>query len=378
MEQIRVMVQLRDNKSVGEPEKLQESYASNSDQNPTLQHGGQVRILDEHSLQLLYCQDAANPHLLMAQKLHCDVLDPLGEIPLLLNNLFVRRRDAFLMHLRVKRECHMIFLINTLVLDVKTKLKREGLDLDRCIVKFRKLLERKDGNNLQAECSFNILHDLTEWIIHHYSMLSGLRTGPGHEVLEVEYVVSSQERHIQFTVRLSVLLVAMEELSVTSLHGLHCYFRDEHSTSPVVATELLSFMLHVSKRSHGQLPYTAVLVHIMSTNSQVDAQNAELLSLAHFISRQHKNQPENLPSTSAQLNQVEVQQQEVHDRFKLVHDSLMQYIQKAEQLKGYRQRFDDQLAQFEKLLKRTAHTEFGHFLQASQANLDQINKRVLP
>ncbi|KAI8044027.1 hypothetical protein M5D96_000176 [Drosophila gunungcola] len=227
-------------------------------------------------------------------------------------------------------------------------LRREGLDLDRCVVKFRKLLERKDDNSLKTERSFNILYDLTEWIMHQYSMLSGLRTGPGHEVLEVEYVVSSPERHIQFTVRVSVLLVAMEELSVASLHGLHCYFRDEHSTSPVVATELLSFMLHVSKRSHGQLPYMAVLVHVMSP-----------------------------PTPSAHLNQLEVQQQKVHDRFKLVHASLMQYIQKAEQLKGYRQRFDDQLAQFEELLKQTAHTGFAGESGSNQQAMQNSSAKVV-
>ncbi|XP_016973793.1 uncharacterized protein LOC108040724 [Drosophila rhopaloa] len=390
MEQIRVVVQLSDTKSFGNAAESAGEHrpgapkSGREQQSPeTFQYGGQVSVLDEHSLRLVYCQNASNPHLLLAQRFHFDVLgthESGDEIATLLTYLFVGRRDGFLMHLRVNRECHLMFLLDTLVIQVRLKLQREGLHLDHGIVRFRKLLEEEDGrsgsgNRLPTERSFSDIHGLMLWLLNQYRMRAGLSTGPGHEALEVEYVVSSQQRHIQFSVRLHVLLVAMVELSESSSLGLRWYFRDDQMTSPVVATELVSFMLHISKGSRGHHLYMPVLVHVVATDSQVDSLNAQLLSLAHLVGRQNHHQPEILssPSSIDHLGQMEVQQQEIHDRFQLVHASLMQYILKVEQLKSYRQRFDDQLAQFEELLKQTAHTEFGQFLRVSQASLDHIN-----
>ncbi|XP_017067161.2 uncharacterized protein LOC108105214 [Drosophila eugracilis] len=389
MEQVRAVVQLSDNKSHRKPNQSAGEAnigASAPGREPqpqaeAFQYGGQVSILDGHSLRLLYCQNSSKPHLLMAQKFHFDVLstqESVVEIPILLNNLFGKRRDGFLMHMRVNRECHLMFLLDTLVIQVRSKLKSEGLSLDHGIVRFRKLLEEEEGNSLQVERAFSDIHGLMLWLLNQYRMRAELSTGPGHEALEVEYMVSSEERRLQFSVRLYILLVATEELSADSMRGLRYYFYDRQISSAVVGTELINFMLHVTQRSRNQNLYFLMLCHVLSTNSEVDAQNAQLLSLAHLVSRRSCLQEDSMPSNCsfAHLNHLDTQQQEIHDRFKLVQASLMQYIQKAEQLKGYRQRFDDQLAQYEELLKQTANSEFNSFIQASQANLHHIHNLV--
>ncbi|XP_050745220.1 uncharacterized protein LOC108024998 [Drosophila biarmipes] len=389
MEQVRAVVQLSDSKTAGNPVQragavFTGACASGRRQEASaqgFQYGGQVSILDEHSLRLLYCQNSSKPHLIMSQKFHFDVLSTREsgqEIPILLNTLFGKRRDGFLVHLRAKRECHLMLLLDTLVIQVRSVLQAEGLHLDQGALRFRKLLEDDEGNSMQVERAFDDLHGLMLWLLNQYRMRAQLSTGPGHEALEVEYTVSSEERRSRFRVRLSILLVAMEELSVDSLRGLHGYFNDEQVEPAAVSTELIDFMMHVTNRSRGQSLYMPVMFHVVSTNSQVDAQNAQLLSLAHLVSRQSSSHSDSQPTTCsyAHLNRLENQQQEIQDRFRLVHASLMQYIQKAEQLKSYRQRFDDQLAQYEELLKQTANTEFGHFLQSSQANLHHINNLV--
>jgi len=301
MEQIRAVVQFNDNKTAGKPGQRDGAVftgvcASGRGQEPPaqgFQYGGQVNILDEHSLRLLYCQNSSKPHLIMCQKFHFDVLSTREcgqEIPILLNHLFGKRRDGFLIHLRVRRECHLMFLLDTLVIQVRSMLQGEGLHLYQGALRFRKLLEDDEGNSLQVERAFDDLHGLMLWLLNQYRMRAQLSTGPGHEALEVEYMVSSEDRRLRFRVRLSILLVAMEELSVDSLRGLHGYFHDEEIEPAVPSTELIDFMMHVTKRSRGQSLYMPVMFHVVATNSQVDAQNAQLLSLAHLVSRQNGTQ----------------------------------------------------------------------------------------
>nr|XP_017089299.2 uncharacterized protein LOC108120260 isoform X1 [Drosophila bipectinata] len=347
----------------------------------TFQYGGQVNVLDERTLRLLYCQNASRPHLLMAQKFRFDAVTTQengDEIPGLLHCLFVERRDGFVMHLKVQRECHLMFLLDSLVIQVNGKLQREGLRLDHGIVRFRKLLDDEksssDGNRMQTQCAFNDSHGLMVWLLNQYRMRADLSTGPGHEALEVEYVVEQAERGVQFSVRLYVLLVAMEELSVTSMCGLRCYFSDDLMTSSLVGTELISFMQHAVNQPRSHPLYMLMLVHVLARSSQMDAKNVQLLSLAHLATQQRSHQTDTTASSTsfAQLHQLENCQREINDRFKMVHGCLLQYIQQAEQLKRYRQRFDEQLAQFEGLLHQIADTEFGQMLQASQANLKQM------
>ncbi|XP_017039370.1 uncharacterized protein LOC108086834 [Drosophila ficusphila] len=391
MEEIRAVVHLNDIKCPGKPASHPgEAFigaAASGQSTEAFQHGGQISVLDRHSLSLVRCHNPSNPHLLLTQKLHFDVLctresESGDEIAGLLSNLFERRRDGFLMHLKVKRECHLMLLLDTLAIQVRSKLQREGLHLDHGLVRFAKLLEEDhgrsgswNGNGLQAQSSFKDLHGLMLWLLTQYRMRAERSTGPGHEALEVEYAVSSEERRLQFSVRLHVLLVASEELSAMSMQGLRRNFGDQQVTSAVQVTELTSFVMRVFKRSRGQVLYMPVLFHVVSTNSQVDARNAQLLSLAHLISQHSSHRPDSVSSISSfgSLNNLEVHHQEIRDRFRLLHASLVQYIQKAEQLKSFSQRLDDQLAQFEELLKQSAGSEFGHILQASQANLHYMN-----
>ncbi|XP_070072793.1 uncharacterized protein [Drosophila takahashii] len=358
MEQIRAVVQLSDSKTDRKP-NYPGAGSPGRDQD-----GGQVSILDDHSLRLLRCQNKkSKPHLLMSQNLHFDVLSTREsgqEIPVLLENLFGKKRDAFLIHLKVRRECHLMFLLDTLVIQVRSKLQSQGLRIEQGALWFRKLLEDDGvGNHLKTYHSFGDLHELMLWLLNQYRMRAQLSTGPGHEALEVQYMVSPEDTRIPFSVRLSILLVATEELSVESLLGLRYYFNDEQTESEVVSTELIDFMQRVIELGRRNSLYMPVFFHVMATNSQVDKQNAQLLSLAHLASR-HNRQPINLCFNH--LNHLETQQKEIEDRFRLVHASLMRCIQKAEQLKSYRKRFDEQLAEYEELLKQTAHTEFGQFL----------------
>ncbi|XP_017038348.1 uncharacterized protein [Drosophila kikkawai] len=393
MEQTRVVVLLSNTNSPQESDKPAGETFSESpvprrgqqEQPPaadTFQYGGQVSVLDDRTLRLLYCQNASKPHLLLAQKFRFDVLTTQecgDEIPALLHCLFVERRDGFAMHLRVKRECHLMFLLDTLVIQVNAKLQREELHLERGIVRFRKLLEEDQrgstGNSMQTQSAFCDTQGLMLWLLNQYRLRADLSTGVGHDALEVEYLVAHKERGIQFSVRLFVLLVAFEELSVSSLCGLRCYFSDDLITSTLVGTELISFMQYATNQSRSKPLYMLIMFHVLASGSQVDARNAQLLVLAHLASQQHSPQLDTMSSSTsfAQLNQLENCQKEISDRFKQVHASLMQYVQQAEQLKHYRQRFDEQLAQFEELLKQIANTEFGHMLQASQVNLQKLN-----
>ncbi|XP_020817290.1 uncharacterized protein LOC110190950 isoform X2 [Drosophila serrata] len=395
MEQTRVVVVLSNTESSQESVKPAGNTFSESvvagrvqqqQQQPpasdTFQYGGEVSILDDRTLRLLYCQNASKPHLLLAQKFRFDVLTTQecgDEIPALLHCLFVERRDGFAMHLRVERECHLMFLLDTLVIQVNGKLQREGMQLERGIVRFRKLQEEDQrgntGNSMQTQSAFSDTHGLMLWLMNQYRMRADLSTGVGHDALEVEYLVAHKETGIQFSVRLFVLLVAFEELSVSSLCGLRCYFSDDLITSSLVGTELISFMQYATNQSRSKPLYMIILFHVTTSGSQVNARNAQLLVLAHLASQQHSPQLDTVSASSsfAQLNQFENCQKEISDRFKQVHGSLMQYVQQAEQLKHYRQRFDEQLAQFEELLKQIANTEFGHMLQASQANLQKLN-----
>ncbi|KAH8251658.1 hypothetical protein KR038_004295, partial [Drosophila bunnanda] len=190
----------------------------------------------------------------------------------------VERRDGFAMHLRVERECHLMFLLDTLVIQVNGKLQREGMYLERGIVRFRKLLEEDQrgntGNSMQTQSAFSDTHGLMLWLMNQYRMRADLRVG--HDALEVEYLVAHKETGIQFSVRLFVLMVAFEELSVSSLCGLRCYFSDDLITSTLVGTELISFIQYASNQSRSKPLYMLILFHVMASGSQVDARNAQL------------------------------------------------------------------------------------------------------
>lgn len=313
MEQTRVVVMLSNSNSDQEPtEKGGETFSGPATGRPhsmtstgdTFQYGGQVNVLDERTLRLLYCQNASRPHLLLAQKFRFDVLttqEKGDEIPALLHSLFVDQRDGFVMHLRVERECHLMFLLDALVIQVNGKLQREELRLERGIVRFRKLLEEErsssGGNSMQTQCAFTDSHGLMVWLLNQYRMRADLSTGPGHEALEVEYVVERSERGGPFTVRLYVLLVALEELSVTSMCGLRCYFSDDLLTSSVVGTELISFMQHAANQPRSNPLYVLILVHVTARSSQMDANNVQLLSLAHLATQQRSHQPDTMVTT---------------------------------------------------------------------------------
>ncbi|KAH8383571.1 hypothetical protein KR009_009335, partial [Drosophila setifemur] len=194
------------------------------------------------------------------------------------------RRDGFAIHLRVERECHLMFLLDTLVIQVNMKLQREGLRLERGVVRFRKLLEEEGrhgrsgtgGNSMQTQCAFSDSHGLMVWLLNQYRMRADLSTGPGHEALEVEYMVEQTESGVQFSVHLYVLLVAMEELSVSSLCGLRCYFSDDQMTSSLVGTELISFMQHAANQARTKPLYTLILFNVLARDFQVDAKNVQL------------------------------------------------------------------------------------------------------
>ncbi|KAH8242566.1 hypothetical protein KR032_000073, partial [Drosophila birchii] len=192
----------------------------------------------------------------------------------------VERRDGFAMHLRVERECHLMFLLDTLVIQVNGKLQREGMHLERGIVRFRKLLEEDQrgntGNNMQTQNAFSDTQGLMLWLLNEYRMRADLSTGVGHDALEVEYLVVHKETGIQFSVRLFVLLVAFEELSVSSMCGLRCYFSDDLITSTLVGTELISFIQYASHQSRGKPPYMLILFHVMASGLQVDPRNVQL------------------------------------------------------------------------------------------------------
>ncbi|XP_034663638.1 uncharacterized protein LOC117898390 [Drosophila subobscura] len=347
------------------------------------ENGGQVSILDEKTLRLVYCQNASKPHLLMAQSCHFDVLtdkENENELPAVLQAMFVDRRDGFIMHLKVERECHLMFLLDALVIQLKAKLQRGSLRLVGGTVRFRKLLEDdrggEGGNTLETHFAFNNVHGLMTWLLNQYRMRADLSTGPGHEALEVEYFVSHLEQDLKFNVRLYVLLVAMEELSVSSLCGLRCYFSDDWLTSALVATELTSFIQEAADEPRSKPLYMLVLFHVLATGHQVDAKNVQLLSLAHLISRrqhsQHQDQMSSTSSSLSQPSQSEMCQQALNDGFKLVHDSLLQYVRQTEQMKRCRQVFDEHLAEYEELLLQIANTELRHMLQASQSSLLQL------
>ncbi|KAH8363144.1 hypothetical protein KR084_005934, partial [Drosophila pseudotakahashii] len=192
-----------------------------------------------------------------------------------------KKRDAFLIHLKVRRECHLMFLLDTLVIQVRSKLQSEGLRIEQGALWFRKLLEDDEsssgvGNRLKTYHAFSDLHELMLWLLNQYRMRAQLSTGPGHEALEVQYMVSPEETRIPFCVRLSILLVATEELSVDSLREFHSYFYDEQTEPEVNSSELIVFMKKVIKLGRRNSLYMPVFFHVVATNSFVDAQNSNL------------------------------------------------------------------------------------------------------
>ncbi|KAH8294835.1 hypothetical protein KR018_003519, partial [Drosophila ironensis] len=190
----------------------------------------------------------------------------------------VERRDGFVIHLRVERECPLMFLLDTLVMRVKAKLQNEGLRLERGCVRFRKLLEkqRSGSNGPQTQCTFGDTQSLMLWLLKQYQTLEELSAGTGHEALEVEYVVEQAEQGDQFCVRLYVILAATDELSASSLIGLHCFFSDDPMTSSLVGSELVNFMQHAANRARAMPLYVLIMCHVVAKNSQVDTKNVQL------------------------------------------------------------------------------------------------------
>lgn len=274
------------------------NQSSNDPANPSsaledrdMHYGGEVSVLDDKTLRLLCCQNTSKPPVMVAQKLRFDVLSVDKnedhknlELNTLLNSLFVEQRDCLLLHLTAQRGYHMMFLVDSFIIQVNVKLRQESLQLETCTVRYKQLIEGMASTGLDTECSFSDSRHLINWLLNEYRMRTGLATG--HEALELEYFVSNKENGIYFSVKFHILLVAMEELNQGTLCGLRCYFSNDPIVAALSVTNLTSYVRHAAESDPDRPLYVLMMCHVLVTGFQVNCSNVQLLGLAHLAREQ--------------------------------------------------------------------------------------------
>ncbi|XP_064550129.1 uncharacterized protein LOC135436462 [Drosophila montana] len=343
MVQTRVIVYLNQNSG-----EIQTGAAIKKD---TFQYGGEVSVSDDKTLRLLCCQNASKPHVLVAQKLRFDMLcaqrneeHKERELKALLHTLLVDQRDCLLMHLAAERGYHLMFLVDTLIVQINVKLQQESLQLIGCAVRYRHVVEGTSSSSLDTQSNFSDMKHLMSWLLNEYRMRTALATG--HEALEVHYVLTREEQGSRFSVKFHILLVAMEEMCLGTLCGLRCYLSNDLLTAALSVTELTTYMRQAAEENTGKSLYMLMLCHVLVTGSQVNCKNVQLLGLAHLATEQrdaiqervetvHMSPTVVMPTTDAlvQLKELELCHQEMNERFQLLHDQLLAYVQHEQQLK---------------------------------------------
>ncbi|XP_017856042.1 PREDICTED: uncharacterized protein LOC108608917 [Drosophila arizonae] len=342
MVQTRVVVYLNQT-----PNKKQ---ANGTGKTEFFQYGGEVSVLNDKTLRLLCSQNSGKPQVFVAQKLHFDALSSQKndehrerEISTLLHTLFMDRKDCLLMHLSAERGYHLMFLVDTLIIQVNVKLQQESLQLESCAIRYKQLVEGASPHGLDTQCNFCDIKHLMGWLLNEYRMRTAVAMG--HEALEVQYMVASKSHGVRFTVKFHILLVAIEEMCIGTLCGLRCYLSHDPLTAALSVTELTTYIRQAAEENSNKPLYMLLVCHVLVTGCQVNCKNVQLLGLAHLAYRKQDSTQDrieavniipaaNLPKTDAMilLKELKVCHQEINDRFQSLHDQLLTYIQQEQQL----------------------------------------------
>lgn len=295
MAQTRVIVYLNQTQN--------EKESSDVVKKDSFQYGGEVSILDDKTLRLLCSQNSCKPQVFVAQKLRFDMLSSQKieehkerELITVLQTLFVDQKDCLLMHLTAERGYHLMFLVDALIIQVNVKLQQESLQLENCAIHYKHLVEGASPNGLDTQCNFGNIRQLMSWLLTEYRMRTAVAMG--HEALEVQYVVASEEHGTRFKVKFHILLVAMEEMCMGTLCGLRCYLSHDPLTAALSVTELTTYIRQAAEANTSKPLYMLLMCHVLVTGCQVNCKNVQLLSLAHLAYKQQDSNQDRIETVS--------------------------------------------------------------------------------
>lgn len=281
---------------------LNQNITDTTQEKENFDYGGEVSVMDDKTLRLRCCQNTSEPQVLVAQKLRFDLLsvdknedEKNFELNTLLHSLFVEQRDCLLLHMTAQQTRQMMFLVDAFIIQANVKLRQQSLQLERCAIRYKHLVEGMAATGLDTECSFTDTRQLMNWLLNEYFMRFSLVTG--HVALELEYFVFNTKKSNHFCVKFHILLVAMDELNQGTLCGLRCYFTNDPIVAALSVTKLTSYMREAAVSSPKPL-YMLIMCHVLATGCQIDCSNVQLLGLAHLAREQRDYGQERVDNVS--------------------------------------------------------------------------------
>lgn len=281
---------------------LNQNITDTTQEKENFDYGGEVTVMDDETLRLRCCQNTSEPQVLVAQKLRFDLLsvdksenEKNFELNTLLHSLLVEQRDCLLLHMTAQQNRQMMFLVDAFIIQANVKLRQESLQLKRCAIRYKHLVEGMAATGLDTECSFTDTRQLMNWLLTEYFMRFSLVTG--HVALELEYFVYNTKKNDHFCVKFHILLVAMDELNQGTLCGLRCYFTNDPIVAALSVTKLTSYMREAAESSPTPL-YMLIMCQVLATGCQIDCSNVQLLGLAHLAREQRDSGQERVDNVS--------------------------------------------------------------------------------
>ncbi|KAH8381336.1 hypothetical protein KR093_002822, partial [Drosophila rubida] len=186
----------------------------------------------------------------------------------------VEQRDCLLLHLTAQRGYNLMFLVDTLIVQINVRLQQQSLQLQRCDMHYRHIVEGSNCNPLDTHCIFRDTKHLMAWLLNEYRLRTSL--AKGHEAFEVEYSLLQAEEGQRFSVKLHIVLVAMEELCRGSLCSLRCYFSNDPISAALSVTELTSYVRQAAEQTSSKPLYLLMLCHVLVADSKVNCNHVQL------------------------------------------------------------------------------------------------------
>ncbi|KAH8310514.1 hypothetical protein KR044_001739, partial [Drosophila immigrans] len=186
----------------------------------------------------------------------------------------VDQRDCLLLHLTSQRGYNLMLLVDTLIVQINVQLQLQGLQLERCDMHYRHIVEGSSCRKLDAHCTFRNTKQLMAWLLNEYRLRTSLATE--HEAIQVEYSVLHSDQGQRFSVNLHIVLVAMEELCRGTLCSLRYYFSNDPISAALSITQLTSYVRQAAEETKSKPLYLLMLCHVLVAGSKVNCNHVQL------------------------------------------------------------------------------------------------------